>query len=180
MGIEPAGVEPGSEFLPSLNTVWHFRPVDFLMARSGGAIVSQRVADAFREMDWTGAEFFPATVIRLAREPDFARLNALLLEHADDFRSIARGLGGLIIDERYFHLVVVGESRWIWPLISKCQTCGFRDYVPCNSAIADDQWLGHDIFRILPTKLIAVTERVKARLEGMKVEGVDFKRMGQL
>jgi hypothetical protein len=176
-GIEVGEILPGSDFLPTVNTTWNYRPVDFLMELFGSAVVSQRIFNIFREMQWTGAEFFPAKVIQLPRKVDFGWLNPLVRRYPDDPSHIAEELGGTLLDDPYFQLVVVGESRWIWPLIAKCEVCGGRDYVPGIWALSEDQWQGHDIFRLLPTKCVAVTQRVKVHLKSVNATGVEFQAL---
>jgi hypothetical protein len=177
-GIDLSELHPGAIFLPSATVAWKYRPVDCLDTGLGSAIVSARVKDAFDLMSWTGAAFFPVRVISLPGLPNYDGLGPIVAASLDDPEIIARERGGRIIDEPYYELVVVGESRWIWPLLGTCEACGSWDYFPARFCITKEQWLGHDIFRVLPTCAIAVTERVKRKAEQLGWTGFDFRSIG--
>jgi hypothetical protein len=180
-GVTLPQVLPGWQFPPSITGVWKYVPTDFLADGMGSLIVSQRFAEHWRDMNWTGATMFPTTVVSLPKSTKVNALSNIGCRLAEE--STVLRLNGTVVDETYFELVVTGESQRIWPEINRCDLCGYSHYRPAGNplkpklTLTQEQWNGEDFFLLAPTRTVIVTEGVKSALDANGLRGFTFEEV---
>lgn len=148
---------------------------DFVWTWYHECLVTDRVAQLFKEARFTGYELRPVIVSKVYKYYTYKDIG-FIEDKAVGIKKVIRDRNPQHIP-KLWELVVTGKGGEAHPksgirLIKKCKFCGAEEYTGFGKGlfIDESQWDGSDFFTVWPLpKFIIITERVKKFIEEKKL-----------